>query len=57
MPVLCGRRRPDAHPEQERYLNIVRQTEGTVATDPEIVVLLDILFGDGDSLRLFYKAS
>jgi hypothetical protein len=42
---------------KERYLNIVRQTEGTVATDPEIVVLLDILFGDGDSLRLFYKAS
>ena len=41
---------------KERYLNIVRQAEGTVEIDPEIVVLLDILFGDGDSLRLFYKA-
>ena len=42
---------------KELYLNIVRQAEGTVEIDPEIVVLLDILFGDGDSLRLFYKAS
>ena len=41
---------------KERYLNIVRQAEGTVEIDPEIVVLLEILFGDGDSLRLFYKA-
>ena len=41
---------------KERYLNIVRQAEGTVEIDPETAVLLDILFGDGDSLRLFYKA-
>ena len=41
---------------KERYLNIVRQAEGTVEIDPELQTLLDILFGDGDSIRLFYKA-
>ena len=40
---------------KERYLNIVRQAEGTVELDPDTVALLDILFGDGDSLRLFYR--
>ena len=41
---------------KERYLNIVRQSGGSVELDPDTVALLDILFGDGDSLRLFYQA-
>ena len=41
---------------KERYLNIVRQADGTVEVDPDIQTLLDILFGDGDSIRLFYRA-
>ena len=41
---------------KERYLNIIRQTEGTAELDADTLALLDILFGDGDSLRLFYKA-
>ena len=41
---------------KERYLNIGRQSGGSVEIDPETAALLDILFGDGDSLRLFYRA-
>ncbi|MCE2439240.1 MAG: hypothetical protein J4F39_07430 [Candidatus Latescibacteria bacterium] len=41
---------------KERYLNIIRQTEGAVELDTDTLALLDILFGDGDSLRLFYRA-
>ncbi len=41
---------------KERYLNIIRQTEGAVELDADTLALLDILFGDGDSLRLFYRA-
>ncbi len=41
---------------KERYLNIIRQTEGAVELDTDTLALFDILFGDGDSLRLFYKA-
>ncbi|MDE2888404.1 MAG: hypothetical protein OXR72_09310 [Gemmatimonadota bacterium] len=41
---------------KERYLNIIRQTEDAVELDPDTLALLDILFGDGDSLRLFYRA-
>jgi hypothetical protein len=41
---------------KEGYLNIYRQREGTDEIDPETAALLDILFGDGDLIRLFYKA-
>ena len=41
---------------KERYLNIIRQTEGAAELDTDSLALLDILFGDGDSLRLFYTA-
>ena len=41
---------------KERYLNIIRQTEGAAELDTDSLALLDILFGDGDSLRLFYRA-
>ena len=41
---------------KERYLNLIRQSEGSVEIDPEIQALLDILFGDENTLRLFYKA-
>ncbi len=42
---------------KQRYLNIVRGPGGSVEIDPDKVALLDILFGDGDSLRLFYAAN
>lgn len=42
---------------KERYLNLIRQSGGSVEVDPEIQALLDILFGDENTLRLFYKAS
>lgn len=41
---------------KDRYLNVIRQTEGAVELDADTLALLNILFGDGDSLRLFYKA-
>ena len=41
---------------KEGYLKIHRQREGTDEIDPETAALLDILFGDGDLIRLFYKA-
>ena len=41
---------------KEGYLNIYSQREGTDEIDPETAALLDILFGDGDLIRLFYKA-
>lgn len=42
---------------KQRYLNIVRGPGDSVEVDPEIQALLDILFGDENTLRLFYKAS
>ena len=41
---------------KERYLNVIRQTEGATELNTDTLALLDILFGDGDSLRLFYRA-
>ena len=42
---------------KERYLNLVRQSGGQDEIDPEIQALLDILFGNENTLRLFYRAT
>ena len=41
---------------KERYLNLISQSGGSVEIDPDVQALVDILFGDGNTLRLFYKA-
>lgn len=41
---------------KERYLNLIRQSEGSDEIEPEIQALLDILFGGDNTLRLFYRA-
>ena len=42
---------------KERYLNLIRQSGGQDEIDPEIQALLDILFGNENTLRLFYRAT
>ena len=42
---------------KERYLNLIRQSEGSDEIEPEIQALLDILFGVDNTLRLFYRAT
>lgn len=42
---------------KERYLNVIRQSEGSDEIEPEIQALLDILFGGDNTLRLFYRAT
>lgn len=41
---------------KERYLNLIRQSEGSDEIEPEIQALLDILFGGDNTIRLFYRA-
>ncbi len=42
---------------KERYLNLISQFGGQDEIDPEIQALLDILFGNENTLRLFYRAT
>lgn len=42
---------------KERYLNLIRQSGTSVEIDPEIQALLDILFGNENTLRLFYRTT
>ncbi len=42
---------------KERYLNLIRQSGSSVEIDPDIQALLDIIFGDENTLRLFYRAT
>ena len=42
---------------KERYVNLITQSGTSAEIDPEIQTLLDILFGDENTLRLFYRAT
>ncbi len=41
---------------RERYLNLFRRSQDSDQIDAETLAFLDVLFGDGDTIRFFYKA-